>query len=229
MPSPPTRRREAGASPPALAELASHAVVFDSVYASVPHTSKALIGILCGMFPHLEMPIVESLEGNVPLACLPGLLAKVGYRSAFLQSALGSFENRPGLVRNLGFGEAAFQETLRKGQLFAREGYLGMDEFAMLKPAVEWAARGGPEPFFLTLLTVTTHHPYEVAGEPGVGRLTLSIVARHGIRTVSSALSTTVSPRPAPSTTPWLSWSAITVRRSASTSPSSTTRCPTRR
>jgi arylsulfatase A-like enzyme len=44
-----------------------------------------------------------------------------------------------------------------------------MDDFAMLGPAVEWAAEGGPEPYFLTVLTVTTHHPYEVAGEPWAG------------------------------------------------------------
>jgi arylsulfatase A-like enzyme len=44
-----------------------------------------------------------------------------------------------------------------------------MDEMAMLDPAIEWAVGGGPEPFFLTLLTVTPHHPYEVAGEPWDG------------------------------------------------------------
>jgi arylsulfatase A-like enzyme len=44
-----------------------------------------------------------------------------------------------------------------------------MDEHAMLAPAVEWAARGGPEPYLLTVLTVTPHHPYEVPGEPWQG------------------------------------------------------------
>jgi hypothetical protein len=150
---------------PALAGLAEQAVVFDAAYASVTHTSKALIGLLCGMYPRLEMPIVETLAGNLPFACLPELMSRAGYRSAFLQTASGRFENRPGLIRNLGFGQAAFLETLDRGGRFEHTGYFGFDELAMVEPAADWAAGGGEEPYLLTLLTVTPHHPYEVPGE----------------------------------------------------------------
>ena len=150
---------------PALAELAARAVVFDSVYGSVTHTSKALIGLLCGMYPRLEMPIVETLAGNLPFTCLPELMTRAGYRTAFLQTASGRFENRPGLIRNLGFGQGAFLETLNRSGRFERTGYFGLDELAMLEPAADWAAGGGEEPYFLSLLTVTPHHPYEVPGE----------------------------------------------------------------
>jgi phosphoglycerol transferase MdoB-like AlkP superfamily enzyme len=126
--------------------------------------------MLCGMYPRLEMPIIETLDGNLPLPCLPALLARAGYRTAFLQSASGRFENRPGLVRNLGFEHGAFLETLERDGRFARTGYFGLDEFAMLEPAVSWAAGGGEEPYLLTVLTVTPHHPYEVPGERGAWR-----------------------------------------------------------
>lgn len=163
--TPPYSPPERWAETPALAAAAERAVVFDSVYGSVTHTSKALIGLLCGMYPRLEMPIVETLDGNLPFACLPELLQGAGYRSAFLQAASGRFENRPGLVRNLGFGQGAFLETLERGGRFERTGYFGLDERAMLEPAVEWAAQGGEEPYLLTVLTVTPHHPYEVPGQ----------------------------------------------------------------
>ncbi len=156
----------AAALTPAMAATAARGLVFEEVYASVTHTSKALVGILCGLPPRLEIPIFESLRDGLPLGCLPELLGAAGYRTAFMQTALGRFENRPGLVRNLGFQEAAFQETLRRGG-FAELGYLGMDEFAMLEPALAWARRDRARPFFLTLLTVCTHHPYEVPGPSG--------------------------------------------------------------
>jgi arylsulfatase A-like enzyme len=109
------------------------------------------------------MPIVESLRGGLPLRCLPHLLSEAGYRTAFLQTAPGGFENRPGLVRNLGYGHAAFGESLlRPG--FERAGYLGLDEHAMIDPVLQWAGRGDGRPFFLTVLTVIPHHPYEVPG-----------------------------------------------------------------
>lgn len=162
---PPYAPPERWAESPALAEAAGRAVVFDSVYGSVTHTSKALIGLLCGMYPRLEMPIVETLEGNLPFACLPELLESAGFRTAFLQAASARFENRPGLIRNFGFGQGAFLETLERGGEFARTGYFGLDERAMIEPAVTWAAGGGEQPYLLTVLTVTPHHPYEVPGQ----------------------------------------------------------------
>src|SRR5690606_3456721 len=47
-------------------------------------------------------------------------------------------------------------------------GYLGMDERALLAPALEWASEDDERPLFLTLLTSVTHHPYQVPGEPPV-------------------------------------------------------------
>lgn len=166
---PPYARRERWAGSPALAELAPRAVTFEAVYASVTHTSKALVGMLCGMYPRLEMPIVENLAGNLPFTCLPDLLKRAGYRTAFLQTASGRFENRPGLIRNLGFEQAAFLETLDRDGRFERTGYFGLDELAMVEPAAGWAA-AGEQPYLLTLLTVTPHHPYEVPGAGGAWR-----------------------------------------------------------
>ncbi|MCB1054781.1 MAG: LTA synthase family protein [Acidobacteria bacterium] len=150
---------------PALSRLADESLVVDHAYSTVTHTSKALTGILCGMYPRQAMRILESLEDSLQLPCLPHLLAEAGYRTAFMQTAYGRFENRPGLIRNMGFEQAAFQETLRRPG-FGTTGYLGLDEMAMVDPAVGWLDQGGPEPFFLTLLTLSTHHPYQVPGQP---------------------------------------------------------------
>ena len=40
-------------------------------------------------------------------------------------------------------------------------GYLGSDEFAMLRPITEWI-KAEQQPFFLTVLCSVTHDPYEV-------------------------------------------------------------------
>ncbi len=151
------------AAAPALARLAAEGVLVERAYASVTHTSKALIGILCGVLPRLEMDIVESLEGNLPIPCLPRLLQDLGYRTVFLQSAWSGFENRPGLVRNLGFAEGAYRETLERPG-FERLGYFGLDDAAMLEPALSWIASAGEGPYFMTLLTSAPHHPYQTPG-----------------------------------------------------------------
>ncbi len=152
-----------GAATPSLERLARGGLTVENAYASVTHTSKALVGLLCGVMPRLDMEIVEAREGNLPLACLPGLLSRLGYRTAFLQTALSRFENRPGLVRNLGYDRGAYLETLRRPP-FEQLGYLGLDDRAMLEPALGWIDAVGEAPYFITLLTSVPHHPYQTAG-----------------------------------------------------------------
>ncbi len=151
---------------PAMAELARESVVFDPVYSSVTHTSKALVGLLCGTFPRSVLDIREAVAGwPWPLECLPSMLEAAGYRTAFMQSAEEVFENRMVLVRNMGFSTAAFQETLFR-EPFQKLGYFSMEDRAMVEPALQWARQGGEGPFFLTLLTSSAHHPYDVPGLP---------------------------------------------------------------
>ena len=147
---------------PFFSQLAREGIVFEEVYTSVPHTSKALIGILCGMYPQLIQPIIESEVPSLSLRCLPHLLNELGYRTKFFQSAKGEFENRPGLLKNVGFDAWQLQEDL-PGE-YQKIGYFGMDEFAMMEPTVEWIQQDRSQPFFATILTVSTHHPYQSPG-----------------------------------------------------------------
>ncbi len=152
-----------GAETPALARLALEGIRVKTAYTSVTHTSKALVGLLCGVMPRLEMESVETREGNLPVACLPRLLGELGYRTVFLQSAHSAFENRPGLVRSLGFEGGAYLETLQRPP-FEELGYFGLDDRAMLEPALDWIGRVGETPYLMTLLTSGPHHPYQTPG-----------------------------------------------------------------
>ena len=162
---PPYRETTTNIQTPFFSKIAREGIVFENVYTTVPHTSKALVGILCGMYPRLIQPISESEESPLPLRCLPHLLKEIGYRTKFLQTAKGEFENRPGLVRNVGFDSWLAQENFP--DTFQKTGYFGMDEFAMIEPATRWAAQTPGQPFFLTILTVSTHHPYQSPGMDG--------------------------------------------------------------
>ena len=159
---PPYNRGETNLHTPFFSKLAREGIVFEQVYTSVPHTSKALTGILCGMYPQLIQPIVESEDTPLPLRCLPHLLKELGYRTTFFQSAKGEFENRSGLLKNVGFDSWQLQEDLTGD--YQKVGYFGMDESAMIAPAVEWIQHDRSQPFFATLLTVSTHHPYQSPG-----------------------------------------------------------------
>ena len=152
---------------PYLAALAQQGVEFENTRSTLTHTTKALFSLLTGRFASASHDIAETVPVDSPYASLSTILAgKLGYRTAFFQSARGNFESRPGLVYNLGYDKFWARDDSDDPNCFL--GYLGCDEFAMLKPVNKWI-KAGQEPFFLTVLCSVTHDPYEVPewfGEP---------------------------------------------------------------
>jgi len=149
---------------PALSTLAATGVRFREAYTTASHTSKALVGLLCGYHPHPAMVIRSADPDTLPGPCLPRLLAGAGYRTLFLSSATGRFEQRRQLAGNLGFDTIMTREDL--DPRFQRVGYFGMDESAMVAPLTRWWRQTDTRPRLAVLLTSVTHHPYAVPGRP---------------------------------------------------------------
>lgn len=149
------------ATTPFLANLAKRSLVAKNAYTAVPHTSKALTASNCGYVPPLDTKLTESDPAGLPSACLPGLLRDKGYRTAFFQSAVGEFERRPTLIRNLGYDDFFPVEEFPTAG-FGRANYFGWEDDIMLEPSRDWLRDQGDQPFLMTYLTVTGHHDYKL-------------------------------------------------------------------
>lgn len=145
---------------PHLAKLASQGIVFSNARSTLTHTTKVLFSLLTGRYPSVSQDLAEAVPVEKPYASLATILRQQsGFRTAFFQSAKGSFESRPALVSNLGFDRFHAREDLEDTNAFL--GSLGSDEFAMLKPVADWIKQDS-RPFFVTILCSVTHDPYEV-------------------------------------------------------------------
>ena len=145
---------------PFLKSLTENSLWLDRAYAIVPHTSKALVGILCGIPPRLHMPITEASRNGVPGRCLARLLGDKGYQSAFFQSATQRFESRKQLVKNMGY-DAFFPDEKMDGKGFERVNYFGKEDDIMVEPSRKWLKENKAKgPLFMTYLTLTPHHNY---------------------------------------------------------------------
>jgi lipoteichoic acid synthase len=144
---------------PFLGRLAERALRVEHAYAVIPHTSKALVSIQCGVHPKITTAIQEANPGRIPSACLAELLGAEGYATAFIQPAKEEFERRRGLVANFGFETFMGKESLPRG--FDESSYFGYEDDSMLEPALAWVDRQ-TRPFFLTVLTLTAHHDYRL-------------------------------------------------------------------
>lgn len=152
---------DAKAKTPNLAALAARGAVVRTARAVLPHTTKSVFSMLCGRMPLMQKAIVEISEATV-IQCLPDIVHRAGYATAFFQSALGVFEFRPRLVDKLGFRNFVAWEDIKGESL----GYLASEDASMAKPFASWldkhqAQRAGT-PFFVTLLTSAAHHPYRL-------------------------------------------------------------------
>jgi phosphoglycerol transferase MdoB-like AlkP superfamily enzyme len=145
---------------PHMAEIARQGAEFTNTRCVVTHTTKALFGILTGRFPSVSQDFVEAVPAPKPYASLATILrAELGFRTAFIQSAKGNFEARPGLVYNLGFDDFFAREDFNDPNCYI--GYLSADEFKMIEPIRQWI-KADSSPFFLTVLCSVSHDPYEV-------------------------------------------------------------------
>ena len=144
---------------PYLNELSKQSLMAERAYTIVPHTSKAITAINCGIDPHLVRKITEAKPGGIPARCLPELLKEHGYNSVWFSSATEDFEDRRDLVKNFGYDDFQPVETMEK-EGFEKSNYFGYEDNIMLEPSREWLETHREEPFLATYLGVTGHHDY---------------------------------------------------------------------
>ncbi len=150
----------ASARTPNLVGLAARGLEVTGARAAVPHTTKSLFTILCGRLPLMQLALIEATAA-LEIQCLPGVLRAAGWRTGFLQSSLGVFEDRPRLVQKLGFESFAAWEDIGGEPL----GYLASDDLSLAGALSGWLDRATDprQPFFVTLLTSAPHHPYRLS------------------------------------------------------------------
>ena len=85
---------KAGEGPtPYLRKLADQGVYFTQMRSVVTHTTKAIFSLLTGRTPSAFQDIAEAIPVEKPYASLATILHDtMGYRTAFFQSAKGTFE-----------------------------------------------------------------------------------------------------------------------------------------
>ncbi len=148
---------------PFLSKLSKQGITVDNAYTVVPHTSKALVSTLCGIYPKMVTRIEEAGPEGLPARCLGTLMGELGYATGFIQAATFHFERRDQLVKNLGFTDFFPKESLDSTG-FDESSYFGFEDDVMIKPTLKWMKeqRDAGKPFVLNLLTLASHHKYGI-------------------------------------------------------------------
>ncbi|MDR1666706.1 MAG: LTA synthase family protein [Bacteroidales bacterium] len=143
---------------PFLDSLASQSLTFEYSYANGGKSIDALASALAGI-PAIPEPFVLSPHFDNTVRGLPLLLREKGYETAFFcgqpNSAMGfwAFCRMMGVERQFGMNEYGNNDDY--------DGIWGIwdEEFLQFTAQQMTALR---EPFFVTLFTVSSHHPFKV-------------------------------------------------------------------
>jgi lipoteichoic acid synthase len=151
---------------PYLEGFSKESLMAERAYTIVPHTSKAITAVNCGIDPHLVRDITETEPGGIPARCLPELLGEQGYNSVWFSSATEHFEDRRKLVKNFGYDDFLPVETMDK-EGFQKSSYFGYEDDIMLQPSKDWLEAHDDKPFVATYLGITGHHDYRPVARYG--------------------------------------------------------------
>ena len=153
---------------PRLDALAQEHIVFTQVISHQRQTNRGEYGILCGDYPKLltdQSKMSEQAYGSARL-CLPQVLRKLGYSTAYIQAAPLGFMLKDQFMKKAGFDQLVGDPWFEKS--YARTDW-GVDDKAFFEQSIEKvvALHEASAPFFATLLTVGTHHPFTIPADAG--------------------------------------------------------------
>jgi len=140
---------------PELIRLSRRAVVFNRIYVSQPNTSSAMAALYCSLYPQHDWRSITDNRPELPVPCLPAILKQNGYRTAFIHSGNLSFDREEEFLRVHGFNTVISQgRELRKDP-----------DSELLLQFLSWIDTFRSAPFFVTIWTLDTHHPYRSASQ----------------------------------------------------------------
>lgn len=146
---------------PVLDALSAKSTRVEQAYTSVPHSSKAMVSVNCGVEPPVGIELRETATEGLRSRCLADVLDSQGYNTVFMQSAVGTFEDRADLVRNFGYRDFIPVESMpNNGYTWAN--YMGYEDDIMLAPSEDWLKDHQGAPFLATYVTATAHHDYKM-------------------------------------------------------------------
>jgi arylsulfatase A-like enzyme len=135
---------------PELMNLASHGAVFDRIYASEAYTSAAMAALFCSLYPEHGWFNILRLTPDIDVPGLADVLASKAYRTAFMHAGALRLDNQGLFLHDHGFHDI----------LARNEDAPAPSDSALLPTVKSWIGSDLAKPFFLTIWTQDSHHPY---------------------------------------------------------------------
>jgi phosphoglycerol transferase MdoB-like AlkP superfamily enzyme len=147
---------------PNLDSIARDGILFDRILASADRTDKGLAAIIAG-YPSLpgSSPLkFQKLTQVLPF--LPQKLNEAGYKTSFLYGGTLDFANYRSFLNQAGYQNFISDENFRPDELASK---WGAWDHVLLNRVLDETPSADSN-FFKTILTLTSHEPFEIPVQP---------------------------------------------------------------
>ncbi|MEA1881125.1 MAG: sulfatase-like hydrolase/transferase [Candidatus Marinimicrobia bacterium] len=142
--------------------LIENGILFDNIYATEKRTDRGLVSILSG-YPSLPLiSLVKQPDKAATLPFLPNRFKNVGYETVFIYGGESEFANIKSFLLNAGFNHIIDKNNFQKKDIKSKWG--AHDHIVFNRTLDELNKL--VEPFFITILTLSSHEPFEIPMEP---------------------------------------------------------------
>ncbi len=145
--------------------LEKNSINFRNHYVNYPLSANALLSVLTSAYDLNTKDMVIQKYPDIKLRTLSEILKERNYRTCLIHTGGLGYAGQKRFLKNRGFDEILEYNDLVNVPPYNRQVGWGIDERAMIRPAVDYLKRSHEQPSLLVLLPVNPHHPYAIPGK----------------------------------------------------------------
>jgi phosphoglycerol transferase MdoB-like AlkP superfamily enzyme len=146
---------------PQFDRLSNEGILFTDFYANSVRTSRSAISSLFGIPSDVDGSEVAA-RIKIPFVGIPQLMHSGGYETSYLHNGPVEFENQDQFFNLHGYDEVHGKETIAKDYPKMKFSSWGLPDECLMHHAANFLEKRKDDPQFLTLFTITNHHPWNL-------------------------------------------------------------------
>tara|TARA_B100000767_G_C19771505_1_gene540297 strand:- start:730 stop:2595 length:1866 start_codon:yes stop_codon:yes gene_type:complete len=154
---------------PNINKLSEEGLLFTNFFANGDRTDKGLVALLSGYYPQPKQSIIKMPVKSKKLPLLTESMKAIGYENSFYYGGDLNFGNMNTYLTGKGIDQIYGSELFKSIDWNSKWGV--HDHILFDRVAADFDL-DQQEPFFKTILTLTSHEPYEFPGEYKFGNNT---------------------------------------------------------
>lgn len=142
--------------------LEQNSINFRNHYANYPLSANALMTVFTSAYDMNSKDMVIQKYPDIGLRTMPEILKERGYMTCLIHTGGLGYAGQKRFLKKRKFDEITDYNQLVEIPPYNNQVGWGVDERAMIRPAVEFMRRHRGSPRFLVLMPVNPHHPYAI-------------------------------------------------------------------